>query len=32
MNRPDTILAYDEMDLKLGIKSSLPHVKRARLP
>lgn len=27
MNRPDTILAYDEMDLKLGIKSSLPHVK-----
>ncbi len=27
MNRPDTILTYDEMDLKLGIKSSLPHVK-----
>lgn len=27
MNRPDTILAYDEIDLKLGIKSSLPHVK-----
>lgn len=27
MNRPDNILAYDEMDLKLGIKSSLPHVK-----
>lgn len=27
MNRPDTIWAYDEMDLKLGIKSSLPHVK-----
>ena len=27
MNRPDTILAYDERDLKLGIKSSLPHVK-----
>lgn len=27
MNRSDTILAYDEMDLKLGIKSSLPHVK-----
>lgn len=27
MNRPDTILAYDDMDLKLGIKSSLPHVK-----
>ena len=23
MNRPDNILAYDEMDLKLGIKSSL---------
>ncbi len=28
MNRPDNILAYDEMDLKLGIKSSLPHVKK----
>lgn len=27
MNRPDNISAYDEMDLKLGIKSSLPHVK-----
>ena len=27
MNRPDNIQAYDEMDLKLGIKSSLPHVK-----
>lgn len=27
MNRPDNIVAYDEMDLKLGIKSSLPHVK-----
>ena len=27
MNRPDNILSYDEMDLKLGIKSSLPHVK-----
>lgn len=27
MNRPDNLLAYDEMDLKLGIKSSLPHVK-----
>lgn len=27
MNRPDNMLAYDEMDLKLGIKSSLPHVK-----
>lgn len=27
MNRPDNVLAYDEMDLKLGIKSSLPHVK-----
>ncbi len=27
MNRPDNIFAYDEMDLKLGIKSSLPHVK-----
>lgn len=24
MNRPDNILVYDEMDLKLGIKSSLP--------
>lgn len=27
MNRPDNILVYDELDLKLGIKSSLPHVK-----
>lgn len=27
MNRPDSILVYDELDLKLGIKSSLPHVK-----
>lgn len=27
MNRPGNILAYSEMDLKLGIKSSLPHVK-----
>ena len=27
MNRPDKIIVYDEMDLKLGIKSSLPHVK-----
>lgn len=27
MNRPDNIFLYDEMDLKLGIKSSLPHVK-----
>ncbi|NFF65952.1 ATPase [Clostridium sporogenes] len=27
MNRPDNIMAYDEIDLKLGIKSSLPHVK-----
>lgn len=27
MNRPDNILTYDELDLKLGIKSSLPHVK-----
>ena len=27
MNRPDNILTYDAMDLKLGIKSSLPHVK-----
>ena len=26
-NRPDNALAYDELDLKLGIKSSLPHVK-----
>ena len=27
MNRPDSISVYDELDLKLGIKSSLPHVK-----
>ena len=27
MNRPDNISVYDELDLKLGIKSSLPHVK-----
>ena len=27
MNRPDKISVYDELDLKLGIKSSLPHVK-----
>lgn len=27
MNRPDNILVYEDMDLKLGIKSSLPHVK-----
>ena len=27
MNRPDSIAAYNEIDLKLGIKSSLPHVK-----
>jgi len=27
MNRPDNIEIYDELDLKLGIKSSLPHVK-----
>lgn len=26
-NRPDNALVYDELDLKLGIKSSLPHVK-----
>ena len=26
-NRPDSIEVYDELDLKLGIKSSLPHVK-----
>ena len=29
MNRPDNLMAYDELDLKLGIKSSLPHVKSA---
>ena len=27
MNRPDNIQSYEELDLKLGIKSSLPHVK-----
>lgn len=27
MNRPDNMLTYDENDLKLGIKSSLPNVK-----
>lgn len=27
MNRPDNISVYDELDLKLGIKSSLPHIK-----
>ena len=27
MNRPDNMLTYNEMDLKLGIKSSIPHVK-----
>lgn len=27
MNRPDNISVYDKLDLKLGIKSSLPHVK-----
>lgn len=27
MNRPDNLLVYDELDPKLGIKSSLPHVK-----
>lgn len=27
MNRPDNISVYDELNLKLGIKSSLPHVK-----
>jgi len=27
MNRPNNIVQYDELDLKLGIKSSLPHVK-----
>lgn len=27
MNRPDNISVYEELDLKLGIKSSLPHVK-----
>lgn len=27
MNRPDNIVIYDDIDPKLGIKSSLPHVK-----
>ena len=27
MNRPENLSVYDELDLKLGIKSSLPHVK-----
>ncbi|MCC9970084.1 ATPase, partial [Streptococcus agalactiae] len=27
MIRPDNMSVYEEMDLKLGIKSSLPHVK-----
>lgn len=27
MSRPNSIIDYEEMDLKLGIKSSLPHVK-----
>ena len=26
-NRPENMSVYDELDLKLGIKSSLPHVK-----
>ena len=26
-NRPDNIEVYDELDWKLGIKSSLPHIK-----
>lgn len=29
MNRPDNMSIYNELDLKLGIKSSLPHVKSA---
>lgn len=29
MNRPDNMSVYDELNLKLGIKSSLPHVKSA---
>ncbi|APW18580.1 McrB family protein [Gardnerella swidsinskii] len=29
MNRPDNMSAYSALDLKLGIKSSLPHVKSA---
>ena len=28
MNRPDNMLVYDKLDLKLGIKSSLPNVKK----
>ncbi len=27
MNRPNNLLVYDEIDLKLGIKSSLPNIK-----
>ena len=27
MNRPDNLMAYDELDLKLGIKSSLHMLK-----
>ena len=27
MNRPESIVPYEERDLKLGIKSSLPHIK-----
>ena len=27
MIRPESLLAYEELYLKLGIKSSLPHVK-----
>lgn len=27
MNRPDNLPVYDALDLKLGIKSSLPHVR-----
>ena len=29
MNRPDNMSVYNALDLKLGIKSSLPHVKSA---
>lgn len=29
MNRPDNMSVYNELDLKLGIKSSLPHAKSA---
>lgn len=31
MNRPDSISVYDELDLKLGIKSSLPHVRKTSI-